>query len=239
MGNNWFKFKQFTVYQDSAAMRVGTDGVLLGAWAHHPAPLRILDVGSGTGVISLMAAQRWDTAQIDAIDPDLGAFEQSRKNFELSPWSNRLTAHNCDLQHFTAEPYNLIISNPPYFVNSLKCDDTSRTLARHSDSLDSNGFFNIADRLLTSTGRIAIIIPTDIFIEWQQSAESNGFKATRITYVKTTPRKAAKRVLDVFTRTDQSTQNIQEQTLILENSPGKYTCEAKEILRDFYLKITQ
>ncbi|MBR5860123.1 MAG: methyltransferase [Bacteroidaceae bacterium] len=239
MSNSYFRFKQFTINQDKCAMKVGTDGCLLGGWFNTTGCKRILDIGCGSGLIALMAAQRCN-AWITGIEIDNEAAVQATENVNNSPWKERIEVINCDAFEFTsADLFDTIVSNPPYFVNSLKCDDTSRTLARHSDSLDSNGFFNIADRLLTSTGRIAIIIPTDIFIEWQQSAESNGFKATRITYVKTTPRKAAKRVLAEFTRTDQSTQNIQEQTLILENSPGKYTCEAKEILRDFYLKITQ
>ena len=236
MGNNWFKFKQFTVYQDSAAMRVGTDGVLLGAWAHHPAPLRILDVGSGTGVISLMAAQRWDTAQIDAIDPDLGAFEQSRKNFELSPWSNRLTAHNCDLQHFTAEPYDLIISNPPYFVNSLKNPDSAKSTARHTDTLPHDQLVLHAARLLSPTGTFAVILPADLQSNLFELAQKNGLSAHRTAEIYDRQGRNQIRIMAEF-RKCATAEPVIEKIYIRDVESNDYTEQYKSLTRDFYLKF--
>ena len=236
MGNNWFKFKQFTVYQDSAAMRVGTDGVLLGAWAHHPAPLRILDVGSGTGVISLMAAQRWSTAQIDAIDPDLGAFDQSCKNFELSPWSNRLTAHNCDLQHFNAKPYDLIISNPPYFVNSLKNPDSAKSTARHTDTLSFNELTQGVLRLLTAEGRFALILPQPEMALFLTAARGRMF-VTRRCEVWSTPTSGVRRIMAELSTTPPAQPPVTEKLIIEDNGPQGYSEEYRALTRDFYLKF--
>ncbi|MBR4999959.1 MAG: methyltransferase [Rikenellaceae bacterium] len=236
MGNNWFKFKQFTVYQESAAMRVGTDGVLLGAWAQHPAPLRILDIGSGTGVISLMAAQRWSEARIDAIDPDLGAFEQSRKNFELSPWSNRLTAHNCDLQHFTAEPYDLIISNPPYFVNSLKNPDLIKSTARHTDTLPHNELVLHAARLLSDNGTFAVILPADLQSNLFELALKNGLSVRRTAEIFDRQGRNQIRIMAEFKKSV-SAEPIEEQIYIRDVESNDYTEQYKSLTRDFYLKF--
>ena len=234
MGNNWFKFKQFTVYQDSAAMRVGTDGVLLGAWAQHPAPLRILDIGSGTGVISLMAAQRWSTAQIDAIDPDLGAFDQSCKNFELSPWSNRLTAHNCDLQHFNAESYDLIISNPPYFVNSLKNPDSAKSTARHTDTLPHDQLVQHATRLLSPEDTFAVILPADLQANLFELAQKNGLSAHRTAEIYDRQGRNQIRIMAEFRKTTPA-EPVIEKIYIRDVESNDYTEQYKSLTRDFYL----
>ena len=139
------------------------------------------------------------------------------------------------LSYETDELYDTIVSNPPYFVNSLKCDDTSRTLARHSDSLSSSEFFAKCSSLSTDDAKVSIIIPCDIMDEWQHSATENGFHARRITFIKTTPKKQPKRVMIEFAK--HACDPAAADTLVLENSPGEYSEEAKRILRDFYLKI--
>ena len=235
MSNNYFKFKQFTIVQDGCAMKVGTDGCLLGGWFDCSKSEKILDIGCGSGLIAIMAAQRCD-ALVTGIEIDSNAAIQAEENVKNSPWSERIEIVNCDfLEYNTSKRFDTIVCNPPYFVNSLKCDNTSRTLARHSDSLSSRDFFRKADELLTPDGRICIIIPCDILKEWENSAAEYGFYPTLTTSVKTTPRKAAKRALVEFTREGHTT--AREETLILECSPGKYSEEAKMILRDFYLKI--
>ncbi len=236
MGNNWFKFKQFTVYQDSAAMRVGTDGVMLGAWAQHPAPLRILDVGSGTGVISLMAAQRWSEARIDAIDPDLGAFEQSRSNFEQSLWGNRLAAHHIDLQHFEADTYDLIISNPPYFVNSLKNPDSAKSTARHSDTLPHNELVLHAARLLSAEGIVAVILPADLRQNLLEIAKQNGLSLHRIAEIFDRQGRNHIRIMAEFKKSV-STEPTEEQIYIRNVESNDYTEQYKTLTKDFYLKF--
>jgi tRNA1Val (adenine37-N6)-methyltransferase len=235
MSNNYFKFKQFTIEQENCAMKVGTDGCLLGGWFDITESREILDIGCGSGLITIMAAQR-SNATITGIEIDCDAAMQATRNVNNSPWKERIEIVNRNLLEYNPEKlFDTIVSNPPYFVNSLKCDNTSRTLARHSDSLSSRDFFRKADELLTLDGRICIIIPCDILKEWENSAAEYGFYPTLTTSVKTTPRKAAKRALVEFTREGHTT--AREETLILECSPGKYSEEAKMILRDFYLKI--
>ena len=236
MGNNWFKFKQFTVYQESAAMRVGTDGVLLGAWAQHPAPLRILDIGSGTGVISLMAAQRWSEARIDAIDPDLGAFEQSRSNFEQSPWGNRLTAHHIDLQHFASVPYDLIISNPPYFVNSLKNPDLIKSTARHTDTLPHNELVLHAARLLSDNGTFAVILPADLQSNLFELALKNGLSVRRTAEIFDRQGRNQIRIMAEFKKSV-SAEPINEKIYIRNVESNDYTEQYKTLTKDFYLKF--
>jgi tRNA1Val (adenine37-N6)-methyltransferase len=236
MSNNWFKFKQFTVYQESAAMRVGTDGVLLGAWTDHPTPLRILDIGSGTGVISLMAAQRWSEARIDAIDPDLGAFEQSRSNFEQSPWGNRLTAHHIDLQHFYSQSYDLIISNPPYFVNSLKNPDSAKSTARHTDSLPHNELVQHAARLLSPEGTFAVILPADLKLNLFELALKNGLSVRRTAEIFDRKGKSSIRIMAEFKKSI-SAKPINEKIYIRDAESGDYTEQYKSLTKDFYLKF--
>ena len=216
-------------------MKVGTDGCLLGGWFDVSCSKRILDIGCGSGLISIMAAQRCD-ADITGVEIDKEASEQARTNVANCPWSDRISIINTDILLFSPEqPFDTIVCNPPYFVNSLKCGTESRTLARHSDTLDCNVFFRKAYELLTKEGKISIVIPTDLLDEWKDAAAINGFANSRLTYIKTTPRKAPKRVLAEFVRayTTETTASI----LVLEDEPGVYSKEAQEILRDFYLKI--
>ena len=235
MSNSYFKFKQFTIEQGSCAMKVGTDGCLLGGWFDCSQSRRILDVGTGSGLIAIMAAQRCN-AMVTVIEIDSEAALQAKDNVKNSPWGDRVEIIKKDLLEYVPEElFDTIVSNPPYFVNSMKCDNASRTLARHSDSLGSEEFFACADRLLASHGKVSIVIPCDITEEWRRSANGYGFAVSRLAYIKTTPRKTPKRVLLEFRRGNAA--ECIESTLVLENSPGVYSKEAQEILRDFYLKI--
>lgn len=235
MSNNYFKFKQFIIEQDDCAMKVGTDGCLLGGWFDCRESRRILDAGCGTGLISIMAAQR-SVAEVVGVEIDAKAAARARKNADKSPWGERIEITHCDLLEYNAEaPFDTIVSNPPYFVNSLKCDDTSRSVARHSDTLDCRMFFGKCCGILSQNGHISIVIPCDIFEEWKSAAMEHGLYPTRITFVRTTPKKTAKRVLVEFGR--EMPDITLEETLILETSPGEYSDEAKEILQDFYLKL--
>lgn len=235
MPNNYFRFKQFTIEQDGCAMKVGTDGCLLGGWFDCSKSSRILDIGCGSGLIAIMAAQRCN-AVITGVEIEEGATTQAIKNVKNSPWSDRIGITNCDIMQYSPEePFDTIVCNPPYFVNSLKCDGQQRTLARHSDTLGCNGFFRKASELLTADGKVSIVIPTDIFEEWKDAAALCGFSLSRATFIKTTPRKAPKRVLAEFLRAYRC--DALTETLVLEDEPGVYSEAAQKILRDFYLKI--
>ena len=235
MSNSYFKFKQFTIEQSDCAMKVGTDGCLLGSWFNCEESKRILDIGCGTGLIAIMAAQR-SNAAITGIEIDCKAAMQARINADNSPWGERIEIINGDLlEYTTGHRFDTIVSNPPYFVNSLKCDDTSRTLARHSDSLDCREFFKKCAELLTGNGCASIVIPCDIMDEWKTAATEQNLYPTRITFIKTTPKKAPKRALIEFRSNAQ--ENCEESTLVLETSPGEYSDDANRILSNFYLKL--
>lgn len=235
MSNSYFKFKQFTIEQSDCAMKVGTDGCLLGSWFNCEESKRILDIGCGTGLIAIMAAQR-SNAAITGIEIDCKAAMQARINADNSPWGERIEIINGDLlEYTTGHRFDTIVSNPPYFVNSLKCDDTSRTLARHSDSLDCREFFKKCAELLTGNGCASIVIPCNIMDEWKTAATEQNLYPTRITFIKTTPKKAPKRALIEFRSNAQ--ENCEESTLVLETSPGEYSDDAKRILSHFYLKL--
>ena len=235
MSNNYFKFKRFTIEQENCAMKVGTDGCLLGGWFNCAGSKRVLDIGCGTGLISIMAAQR-SNAHITGVEIDDTAAVQARKNADNSPWGERIEIASCDfLEYGTDGKFDAIVSNPPYFVNSMKCDSETRTLARHSDTLDCRMFFKKSIELLADGGCVSIVIPCDIMEEWKVAAMEQTLYPTRVTFIKTTPRKAPKRVLIEF-RADSNCVAV-EDTLILETSPGEYSDDAKRILGDFYLKL--
>lgn len=194
-----FRFKQFAVRQDRCPMKVGTDGVLLGAWAPVlPSDRRVLDIGTGTGLIALMMAQRMPQARIAGVDID--DVSQARENADASPWGARLEFHRCPVQEFAAGgAFDLIVSNPPYFVGSLTCPDAGRTAARHAVHLPFEALRDAVLRLLAPGGRFALILP---------SSEAERFLAVcrdaltlvHRTDVRTTPRREAKRALLCLTR---------------------------------------
>ena len=235
MSNSFFRFKQFTIEQDGCAMKVGTDGCLLGSWFNCAHSKRILDIGCGTGLISIMAAQRCN-AHITGVEIDGDAARKAAENVGNCRWHERIEIKNADIFKFEPDgKYDTIVSNPPYFVNSMKCDDSSRTLARHSDSMQSDRFFHRAKELLSTDGRVSVIIPQDIRDEWCEAACNFGFFPSRIAYIKTTPRKVPKRVLIEFSQ--KGNLEVEENCIVLETSPGVYSDEARMLLRDFYLKI--
>ncbi len=235
MSNNYFKFKRFTIEQDGCAMKVGTDGCLLGAWFRCEDCNRILDVGAGTGLLSIMAAQR-SNATIVGVEIDRTTAEKAAENVNNSPWSDRIEIINTALQEYhTTEPFDSIVSNPPYFTNSLKCNNEQRTLARHNDNLSPELLFSKAKELLNANGHISLVLPTDTMSYWLDEALFSGFAPHRITYIKTTPRKAPKRVLVELQQACCNQPAIEQ--LVLEESPGIYSKEACDLLRDFYLKI--
>ena len=159
MANNYFSFKQFTIHQEKAAFKVGTDGVLLGASADIKVPRRILDIGTGTGLIAIMLAQRCD-AEIVAIEPDYDSYIQCCENVNLCRWKERIKVEHTTLQNFrTADKFDLIVTNPPFFTDSLKNPDPRKSASRHNDSLTNDEFLKGASRLMAEGGRLQVIMP--------------------------------------------------------------------------------
>lgn len=229
-----FSFKQFTIDDSRCAMKVGTDGVLLGAWASTGS--RILDIGTGSGLIALMLAQRVaDTAQIDAIDIDPEAVEQAEANFVASPWST-CQAHLSSLQDWTTAEregsYDLIVSNPPYFDNSLKTPDAQRSLARHTDTLSYEELIACSARLLADSGHLCLILPIEAEATILRLAETQHLYPTRILRVKGTDRKPHKRILLDLTRTHL---HEQSESLTLMSPSGSRSEAYASLCQDFYL----
>ena len=237
MPNPYFSFKQFTVYHDQCAMKVGIDGVLLGAWATVTQTESILDIGTGTGLIALMLAQR-SSAQIDAIDIDRNAIQQAKENISNSPWSNCINTDKISLQLFaekTIKRYDLIVSNPPYFINSTKTPSKVRTIARHTDTLTHEELIKNASVLLKPTGRICIILPINEGIQCIAFALEIGLYCTKKCTVFPKPNSAAKRLLLEFSI--QSSAEIESELTIESNVRHQYSPEFTLLARDFYLKL--
>ena len=233
-----FTFKQFSVNQDRCAMKIGTDGVLLGAWT--PIinnPYNVLDIGAGTGILSLMLAQRSNAEQIDAIEIDEDAYEQCVENFEASPWGDKLFCFHAGLDEFVDEPedeYDLIISNPPFYTDDYKSDNTSRDLARFEDALPFEELIEAAALLLSDNGIFSVIIPYKEEERFVSLCKELDLFPLKITRVKGTPTSEIKRSLLAFCRMEQ-TPLIDE--LIIEISRHNYTPEYIELTKEFYLKM--
>ena len=190
-----FQFKQFTIEQELCAMKVGTDGVLLGAWAKGGP--RILDIGTGTGIIALMMAQRYPEAQVTAIDIDEGAVRQAEQNVSQSPFLGRISVLQQAVQEHLGE-YESIVSNPPFFIDSLQAPDEQRNMARHTATLSYAELMKAAYRLLADNGEFSVVIPFDYRRRMEDEAIFVGFFPSRVCGVKTTERKPAKRYLLAF-----------------------------------------
>ncbi|MCK9207802.1 MAG: methyltransferase [Salinivirgaceae bacterium] len=237
MANNYFAFKQFKILQEKSAMKVGTDGVLLGALADVSHAKTILDIGTGTGLIALMLAQR-SRAAIDAIEIDEDAFEEACQNVATSPWPGRIRLFYLSLQEFSRKPgkgYDLIVSNPPFFSNSLTSENLQKNLARHNTSLTPTQLIEGAHHLLASSGIFQLILPaenTQLFIEL--GAGCHLFCQNKI-WIKPTPEKAPKRVVLTFGRNKVT---CIEKTLVIE-SGGRhvYSPTYRELTKDFYLNF--
>ena len=234
-----FQFKQFSVNQDRCAMKIGTDGVLLGAWTPiNKNPFSVLDIGTGTGIIALMLAQRCNAEQIDALEIDEEAYEQSVDNFENSPWSDRLFCFHAGLDEFVEEPedeYDLIISNPPFYTEDYKTENEQRDLARFADAMPFEDLIEAANLLLSENGIFSVIITfkqEDIFLALAKEYELYPFKITR---VKGTPTTEIKRSLLAFSRNENTDALTDE--LVIETARHIYTPEYIALTKDFYLKM--
>ena len=237
MPNQHFQFKQFTIHQDQCAMKVGTDGVLLGAWVDCQFAQRILDIGTGTGLLALMLAQRSE-ANIDGIDIDEPAVLQAKENIQNSKWANRIHISHSSFQDFHKKQtvcYDLIVSNPPYFENSLKSPSEERTTARHTDSLNPIEILIGSKKLLTTDGRLCIILPLDEGLQFIAKAEEYGFYCQQKTAVIPRIGAAVKRLLLCF---GLEKTVCQESELVIETDKRhSYSDEYKKLTEDYYLKL--
>jgi tRNA1Val (adenine37-N6)-methyltransferase len=236
MANTYFKFKQFTVNQDKCAMKVCTDACLFGATLP-PNPLKgeftVLDVGTGTGLLSLMLAQKNATAIIDAIEIETEAATQAKENVAASPWANQIHVFNEDILKFNqGKKYNYILSNPPFFEDDLQSPDEAKNNAKHNHSLNLLQLLHVIESHLAPTGFFAVLLPyhrVDYFIE---NANRSGFYLTRKILVKQSPRHHFFRGILFFETKAKETEYAE---IIIKDAEHNYTPEFIELLKDYYL----
>ena len=228
-----FHFKQFSIRQDYAAMKVGTDSDLLGALAE--GGTRILDIGTGTGVLALMMAQRFPDAHITAIDIDADAIMDASYNFSHSPFADRLTLHHCSLKDFVnvnVGTFNAILCNPPYFDNSLEAPDKHRAIARHTSSLPFSQLIESTYHLLEAGGRFSVILPPEVLPNFSAEALITGFSLKHCLKIKTVPGKTPKRYVLIYKKG--YTESTEEE-YCLRNADGTFSDWHNQLLRDFLL----
>ena len=236
MPNTFFRFKNFVIYQDRCVMKVGTDSVLIGAWAH--GGHRILDVGTGTGVVAMMMAQRFADAVVDAVDIDADACSQAVANVADSPFADRVRIWHMPVQQLAEKPelegaYQAIVSNPPFFENALKAPEQARNKARHTDALPFAELFASVRKLLAKEGEFSVIIPFNYRSRLESEASLCGFFLSRVCGVRTTPTKQPKRYLLAFRLLPD--ESIEKTEGLLETSPGVRSPWYQTLTEEFYL----
>ena len=232
MPKDIFQFHKFTIKQDRCAMKVGTDGVLLGCWASLRAHAHLLDIGTGTGLIALMAAQR-GAGKVDAVEIVPEAAQQAYENFANSPWGNIIEVHTCDIRKYYPDcQYDFIWSNPPYYDNPLLPPDKARSIARNSRTLPTEQLAQCVSRLLSAEGIFAVILPEESAENMETSLAGHGLFLSRKTLVQSRPYKPVRRILMEFS---QKVTRTVETTLVLSEEQGERTDEYKMLTKDFYL----
>lgn len=238
MSSKPFMFKNFTIHQNQCAMKIGTDGVLLGAWTSiENQPSSILDIGAGTGVLSLMMAQRCDAELIDAIEIDDKAYEQCVENFEQSPWGDRLFCYHASLEEFADEiedQYDLIICNPPFYSEDYKPENSQRDLARFQDAMPFNHIIESVLKLLAENGIFSVVIPYKEESHFTSIALEFGLFLNKVLHVKGTPSSEVKRSFMSFSFRESE---IITDHLTIEVNRHEYTPEYINLTKDFYLKM--
>ena len=230
-----FRFKKFEVSHSRSALKVGTDAIVLGAsMTLKSSDRRLLDIGTGCGVIALMVAQRLGhlACAISGIDIDGPSIEEAAQNFAASPWAENLEAVCVPLKEYTpSAPFDVIFSNPPFFENSLKNPDPRETAARHTDSLSYRDICAFVTQNLSADGRLSLILPFEAYCALVRTAASFGLHPFRMLSVRTTPRKDPKRLMAEFSRTRGP---VMEESLILQDGPGR-SAQYAALTKDFYL----
>ncbi|MCF0191760.1 MAG: methyltransferase [Marinilabiliaceae bacterium] len=237
MANSYFAFKQFVVKQERTAMKVGTDGVLLGVvTAVKESDKHVLDIGTGTGLVALMMAQRLPSAKVMGIEIDEESAFQAEENCSESPFADRVRVERISLQEYKSDhPYDLIVCNPPFYNGTLTCPDDKRTMARHALSLTFHELAFFSSRLLTSEGRLTVIIPTYAEHEMTEACGENGLFLCRRVSIFPTPEKPVKRLVLEYSMRQRQT--CDEMSLVIEYSRGEWSSEFRALVKDFYLKV--
>ena len=238
MSNTFFRFKQFAIAQDKCAMKGTTDACIMGAWAPIPvAAKRVLDIGTGTGLLSLMLAQRNEHVTIDAIDIDAGAVLQARENAAASPWADRVAVHQGDIRAYTfAHKFGFIITNPPFFNNSLLGPQDSKNMARHTVSLSYNELLAAIAGNLAPDGTAAILLPHTEHKIWESLLTEQGWQVYRKLCIKHKAGTPVKRVISLFGKAGAEAVQ-EEETLIIKDSNDSYSADFSRLLQPYYLHL--
>lgn len=236
MSNPYFRFKQFTIYQDRTAMKISTDGIVLGACCEFGKAKKVLDVGTGTGLLSLMVAQK-SLADITAVEINQDAYNQAIENVEKSKFASRIKVVNGDfikLFSDSAEHFDYIVSNPPFFRNSLKSSSQGRSIARHEDSLPFEKFVPTVARLLTSGGTFSVILPESERLYFNRLCIANGMHICGKTIVKSFENSDPLRVILHFSK---SFLPMKQEALVIYSTQNVYTQQFKNLVKDFYINV--
>ncbi len=235
MANSWFQFQQFRIQQDRCAMKISTDAVLLGSLAQNPSPSQILDIGTGTGVIALMMAQRFPEAQVTALEIDPAAATQADENFKESPFAERLKLIPSSLQEFSTDwSFDLIVSNPPYFPDHLKSSDPKRNLALHTDSLSFEALLHHASQLLSPSGQFWVILPPRQMGGFCKLAEEALLFPNSKIQIQDNVSKPVHREIVSFSKT-KGLHSILTRVCYLKNEDGTYTDDYQQLISGFLL----
>jgi tRNA1Val (adenine37-N6)-methyltransferase len=239
MPNTYFEFKQFTVHQDKSAMKVCTDACLFGAYVadrfqRTKPKFNVLDIGAGTGLLSLMLAQKNEDAKIDAVEIDRAAAEQARENFKASPWKDRLHIHHQPIQEFGFNTYDLIISNPPFYENDLKSDNTKRNLALHSSALGLDDLLDVVQKHISAHGKFAVLLPYHRSANFINHAQLKDLFLLEEISVKQTSRHPYFRSMLLFGK---DKVQVKHSDLCIKEANDQYSKEFIELLKDYYLNL--
>lgn len=237
MSSDTFIFKQFSIIQREAAMKIGTDGVLLGAWPDYPDPKNILDIGTGTGLIALMLSQRFTKAKITAVEIDRNAAIEAKQNFENSVWKNRLSILNIDFFEMDAIKYDMLVCNPPYFKTDQRSPDVKRAIARNG-AFSTSSFLSKIKNFMHNKSQISLIFPADQLNVYDEEAKKNGLFRMRTLFVKPTDQKPPNRILVTYVVRSENEVIANENDLIIEEGGRhKYSKDYKKLTSEFYLKF--
>lgn len=227
-----FRFKQFSVKQEQSAMKVGTDAMLLGALVESNSPKQILDIGSGTGVISLMLAQRFSEAKILAIEIDLASYMEALENFQNSNWMHRLSAHHSDFLEFNSDQqFDCIVSNPPYFQTRLENNDVRKSQARHESALPMKQMISNVSKILNQQGSFWVIVPSEVAVIWQEASMTERLYLNSNISIRGKEGGAVKRQILQFNK---FSSELNESELTIRHLEGSYTRAYIELTKEFH-----